>query len=245
MASRYNPLNPVSNHNDDPHSKNLSQWGKKNAKCLKCAIITQAVATVGLLIAIVVLLAAGYAGSDMMAKTSESTIAMRKNTEKLEHDIRGHIDNMLSKFPPNQEELALKQVFGIIENVHKITSRTEFLLNHLEPNTLPNLITSVDHLVSKVELMVQNVDPRETTKLMMMIGHVQELIASITPAQIQKVVNGVGETSEHLGHMSGQAEQAGLLNRVINIVIDFEQIADSLKTIHKLSIELPELNTKK
>ena len=221
----------------------LQMWAKNNATCFKCSLITLTVSMVGLLIAMVVLLAAGAASGDMMKKTSESTIAMRHDTEKLQADIKAHIDTLMGHFPENQEELVIGQAFGIVENVHKISSRIEYLLNHMEPNTVPNVINSINTVLEKIQSILDNVDADQSAKFMATADHLQELVANVTPDQVQKLVDGVGETAQHVGHMSEQAEQQDFMSRVIALVEDAEAVVGGLKRVHSLTIDLPELAT--
>ena len=221
----------------------LSQWAQKNASCFKCSIITLTVSMVGLLIAMVVLLAAGAASGDMMKKTSESTIAMRQDTEKLQADIKAHIAELMSHFPENQEQLVVGQAFGIVENAHKISSRVEYLLNHMEPDTVPNVINSINNVLEKVQSILGNVNADESAKFMATADHLQELVANITPQQIEKATNGIAETAEHVGVLTGQAQEQNLMSRVTKLVEDAEAVVGGLRRVHSLTIDLPQLVT--
>ena len=225
--------------------QDLGQWAQKNAGCFKCSIVIMTAAMVGVLIAILVLLAAGAAGSDMMLKTSESTIAMRNQTEQLQIDVKSHIKDIMSHFPDDKEEVLVGQAFNIVENVHKISSRVEYLLNHMEPDTVPNVINSVNSVLEKVQAILGNVDANQSSKIMAAVDHVQELIANISPDQVQKIVDGVGETSEHVGHMTNQADENNLMSRVLKLVDDAESVVSNLKRVHSVTIDLPQLHKEK
>ena len=160
------------------------------------------------------LIVAGFAvqaSGDMMTKTSAATVSMHDETMQTKKDVTKYIDSLRSQFPAGQDVTTARQLLGVVENVHKITSRTAALLEHVEPQTVTDISNHVKTISNKLDLLFQQVSEEEVTRAKVLFDHMQELVAGITPAHVTKLMDGVSETAKHVGVMSKEAEETHLV----------------------------------
>lgn len=188
------------------------------------------------LIAVIVLLAVilglgvgAYQSGDMMTKTSEATVSMHEETLQTKADVTGWINRLKAQFPPNQDVTTGRQILGIIENAHKITTKVEFLLGHMEPDTISDLVTHLSGIAGKVEDVASHVTDEQVVRFEALVDHMQELASGVTPAHITKLMSGVSETAEHVGHMSKEAEESHFVEHSAQL------FAEATGTLHNIN----------
>lgn len=160
------------------------------------------------------LIVAGFAvqaSGDMMTRTSEATVSMHDETIQTKQDVTKYIESLRSQFPIGQDVTTTRQVLGVVENVHKITSRAAALLKHVEPQTVTDISNHLETITNKVDLLFRQVSEEEMTRAKVLFDHMQELVAGVTPSHVTKLMDGVSETAKHVGVMSKEAEETHLV----------------------------------
>lgn len=162
----------------------------------------------GLLIAMVVLLAGAYQSSGIMTKTGESTVGMRKDMLDLKEKAEKEFESLKKHFPVNQDVLTSKQILGIVENLHQITSRIDFILEHVDPKIANS-----------------------------MAAHINKILSGITPQQIHAISESVVSMANNLNHMTGEADKNHLIANLNTLVNNVENIAKQVNTMHKITLD--------
>lgn len=195
----------------------------------------------GLLIAVVVALYGAYQSSDMMTKTSESTVAMHTETQEMRTNVESWIHKFRKEFPSNQEVLTTQQILGTIENIHKISARGEYLLSNIEPESLPNVVKNLNGVLEKFQKMTNNVDKSQMDRIMATAFHLSELVAGISPTQINQFMGGISETAEHVGHMADQADADKFIDKATTLIAAFKKTTEKINAIQKVTIDLSDI----
>lgn len=171
------------------------------------------VAVVALLAVILGLGVGAYNSGDMLTRTGEDTHAMRQMTMESNEAVSEWIKGLRAQFPPTQDVTTTRQILGIVENAHKISSRVEFLLTHVEPETVTGLVGHVGTIVGKVDAMLASVSEGEVARLQALVNHMQELVAGVTPDHVSALLGGVSETAQYVGQIAKEAEETHLVER--------------------------------
>jgi len=209
-------LVPMKHISTKTPSKPLSQE-KLLAQLVRSQRFATAWAFVSMLLVIGIgsaLIVAGFAvqaSGDMMTKTSEATVSMHDETLQTKADVTNYIAQLKSNFPAGQDVETARQLLGIVENAHKISSGVSLLLENVQPETVTELSGHVGTIVSKVDMLFAQVSQEEMTRIKVLFDHMQELVAGVTPAHVTKLMDGVSETAKHVGEMSKEAEQSHLV----------------------------------
>lgn len=120
---------------------------------------------------------------------------------------------IFSKFPGNQIELTTRQIFSIIENMHKISARSKFLLEKMEPEYT---VSMVGDLKTIVERMSNLLEKNTTDKLLEMVDQINRI-----------PVKKVGESLALLD-----------MNKLNQLAESTKLIEEKLKNLHEIKIQI-------
>jgi hypothetical protein len=194
------------------------------------------VAIIALLAVILGLGVGAYNSGDLLTRTGEDTHAMRKMTMESNEAVSSWIKGLWEQFPPTQDVTTTRQLLGIVENAHKITSRVEFLLTHVEPETITGLVGHMGTIVSKVDAMLARVSEEEVARFQSLVNHMQELVAGVTPAHVTTLMGGVSETAQYVGQMAKEAEDTHLVQRTADLFAESKNTMTHLNGGQGLSL---------
>ena len=99
--------------------------------------------------------------------------------------VSDFVIQLKGKFPSNQPEVTTRQILGIIENAHQIAARTQYLMNHVEPEDIGSLLKNVNKVLGAVS--PQDLDTLKTQALQI-IQHVDALVTQIDPTTISNAL---------------------------------------------------------
>jgi len=128
------------------------------------------------------LLGGGYGQMNVMAKTTSN---MDMRMEKGEEAINTVARNVMSKFPNNQLEVTMRQVFGMIEDGKKIGGRTNYLLENINPKGVADSITNVNKFLGAVKPEEIQIIKRHA---MSMIERLDSIVATIPPEKVASLL---------------------------------------------------------
>jgi hypothetical protein len=120
---------------------------------------------------------------------------------------------IFSKFPSNQIELTTRQILSIIENTHKISARSKFLLEKMEPEYT---VAMVGDLKTIVERMSNLLEKNTTDKLLEMVDQINRI-----------PVKKVGESLALLD-----------MNKLNQLAESTKLIEEKLNKIHEIKIQI-------
>ena len=141
------------------------------------------VTTVGLFIALLVGGAPLYGATmGMSAKMTNMNGKMNIGSEY----VVGGYNVIKDKFPTNQIEMSVRQILNTIENGHKISARSELLLNSISPETVAKLIQNFNRIMEYV-----SVEEANTVKLqaMKIIANVERITSAVPPETVIKLLD--------------------------------------------------------
>ena len=190
----------------------------------------------GLLIAVVVLLAGMSQTGTMMTKTTESTVGMRADMKQAMDHGQAFLEELKAHFPPNQSEITVAQILGIVENIHKITGKA----STITPDQIGRIAEHVDSTLVSIKVMVDGFSSGEHTgtQLSATIGHIQELIANISPTMISDLATSINGLATHAGTLASEAEQGHVIAKVEEALVTLKEIGDRLKTLHEITVKI-------
>jgi type III secretory pathway component EscV len=205
-------------------------YADQKLRSMTCAVWVLVALIVGFMTTVVVLLAV-LKSSGTFTQTmrmTESTIAMGDRSAKAEQDVKAFLAQ--NKF---DETIAAGQ--RVVGNTERITSRVATLLETMDPQTVPQVLDRAHEILSSV-------GAEDVTRLMATLAHAQELFASITPDHIQKLVDGVGELSVHVGRLSEQAETAHSVEKITLLTEQLRTLAERANQLSQIKIAWDALN---
>lgn len=120
---------------------------------------------------------------------------------------------IFSKFPANQIELTTRQILSIIENTHKISARSKFLLEKMEPEYTVAMVGDLKTIVERIGNLLEK---NTTDKLLQMVDQINRI-----------PVKKVGESLALL--------DIGKLNQLAEST---RSIEDKLSKLHEIKIQI-------
>lgn len=114
------------------------------------------------------------------------------------------------KFPANQVEVTSRQVLGSIENVNKITARSNFLLNSVNPENVGKTIDNVNRVIDSI---TQDDITLIKTKVHNILDTADNLLKSISPETITGVLNTVSQIDT--AKLNGAIETLANLHQIV------------------------------
>lgn len=193
------------------------------------------VVVVGLLIAVVVLLAGMSQTGTMMKKTTESTVGMRSDMQDAIGNGTIFLKDLQKHFPKNQAEVTAGQLLGIVQNVHNITSKAA----SMTPDQLKQITAHLDSALVSVRDTVNAI--REGTanpKLNATLVHVQKLIVGTKPDSLGRLVESIGSLSQHASALAQEAERGHMVNKLDAVLVELRAIGERAKKLHEIAIKI-------
>ena len=177
----------------------------------------------GLLIAIVVLmsllLAGGGVGMTGMSRTMEDMVfKMTKMTNGSDA-----VSGMLGKFPENQVELSVRQVFSTLANMERISSRVHYFLDHADPN----LVNNVKDIVTRVSTLMSSLNENE-------VIHIKAQILGVAE-HLNRVMTGI--QPQHVNAILTMAAKIDA-TKLNELVENTKAIEERLKSLHEIKITI-------
>jgi hypothetical protein len=183
--------------------------------------IAQTVIFSAVLIAMLVLMAGAYSQSALLTKTGDATVSMHESTQKMQKGVGEWVTKLRGHFPANQDVVVLQQALGTLENVHRSSARLSYLLSHVQPSTVPNIMFHADAVLQRVQAILSSMGPKATTRINALVDRAIELLGAIKQDDLHKLVETVQllsdeAKSKHLfTHLSTLAETAkGILDEI-------------------------------
>jgi hypothetical protein len=156
----------------------------------RCISIT----TLALLIAIttmfIILLAGGL-------ETKGTMDIMKSVMNKMYGQIKDTVDsgsgvaNLLKeKFPANQPEVSLRQIIGTLENANKISARSEYLLNSVEPEAFGTTVKNINKIIGTVSTEDINAISKHALSI---VSQVDNILSQVKPEKVDKLLDVIGK----------------------------------------------------
>lgn len=120
---------------------------------------------------------------------------------------------IFSKFPSNQIELTTRQILSIIENMHKISARSKFLLEKMEPEYTVAMVGDLKTIVERIGNLLEK---NTTDKLLEMVDQINRI-----------PVKKVGESLALLD-----------MNKLNQLAESTKLIEEKLKNLHEIKIQI-------
>lgn len=120
---------------------------------------------------------------------------------------------IFSKFPSNQIELTTRQILSIIENTHKISARSKFLLEKMEPEYTVAMVGDLKTIVERIGNLLEK---NTTDKLLEMVDQINRI-----------PVKKVGESLALLD-----------MNKLNQLAESTKLIEEKLKNLHEIKIQI-------
>jgi len=194
------------------------QYGDKRPSCgkrhpilgLQISNVISNWAIVGLLIG---LLAGGYGTVQIMTRMDGGMSLMTKRVTDGGELVDNIVKGLSGKFPANQPEVTTRQVLAMIENANRIAARTQYLLQHLEPEGIGQ---TVHHFNKIMGAMSGQEIQSFKTSVLNTAKNLEKITASINPADVARVVQKVGQLD----------------------TVQFNLLAKTVAKIHEIKIQL-------
>jgi len=165
-------------HGDTLIKPSFFRWALRFG-CLNTTMVT------GMFVMFIILLTGGLQTTTVMKRMDIGMISMNAKMDKGEKAITKVVTHLKKKFPSNQPEVTTRQILGIIENVHKISARAEFLLNSVKPG-------SIGGIADRLQVMMGAISPQEIENiklhLMSIIARADTIVSSIPSDKITNLI---------------------------------------------------------
>lgn len=205
---------------------------ESRSKCVLIWVVLATVAMIAVMLCFGILLLGAVQSADLMTRTSEATVGMRTDTQQLMKNVENYLKDLRTDFPANQDAVTIRHVLGIIENAHTISST----LSRLQPEAVSGIVGHVSQVMDRVTQAINQVGTDQISRMMVMMDHVQELVAGVTPAQMNKLVDGAAEVAEHTGKLTEQADRLNLIQEARSLVEEMKLVANQAKSIHQVTL---------
>ncbi|MDB9801281.1 hypothetical protein OAB94_02770 [Flavobacteriaceae bacterium] len=162
----------------------------------------------GILACFIVLLAGGIMTTTTMNSMKTGMDDMNGQMSLGSKAATKFITGLKGKFPINQPEVTTRQLLGTVDNIHKITARAQFLLNHIKPETIATTVEHINmlmgavsaeevqsikghivNIIDKIDQIVTSIPPEKITDLL-------TTISSLDSVKINSLVDMIGKLHE-------------------------------------------------
>ena len=182
------------------------------------------VCTIGLMIAILVLLAGAWSQGDMLTDTSKATMSMHRETNEMRDSVVDYINHIRSQFPANQDVLAARQALGIVESANNILARADFLMQRVDEETIKQLSAHASSIMAKIDTAAGNIDQATVERAKAMVAHMTELVSGISPQQASALVDGLAATTAQLGKLEQEADSVHFVEKSAGLFQEFQSV---------------------
>ena len=119
---------------------------------------------------------------------------------------KASLESWMSRFPSNQAELSARQIFATIENLHKISTRTHYLLERMEPGATTAMVGDVKTVVERLSNLLTG---NTTDRLLAMVDQINrvpvkrvaEALAQFDVAKFNELVGSTRRIEEKLNQL--------------------------------------------
>ena len=186
---------------------------------------------VGMGITCIILLANLQTSSDMVARTTDSTVSMRSDMLEMREQLSGWLAGVATEIKPEQLQMSARKVVAIVDNVHQLSGK----LARVTPEQIETIVSHTNEIATKFNSALEHIDSAQTQ---VVVGRVGEIVADLTPAIINRWFTAVSDLASHASIVSNDVEREHLVNKIAATLDTIKSIGTRVEQIHEFTLKI-------